>query len=151
MRRKDLEITDRKEIDAVIEAAKVCHLAMSEAGRPYVVPMCFGYDGGSLYLHSAPAGRKIETLKHNASVCFEITDVGDVVEADAACNFEMKYRSVIGFGRAVFLTDPEEKRRALDCIVEQYTPKKFEYPPPMIKGVAVIKVEIEAITGKSSG
>jgi len=77
--------------------------------------------------------------------------VGDVVEADAACNFEMKYRSVIGFGRAVFLTDPEEKRRALDCIVEQYTPKKFEYPPPMIKGVAVIKVEIEAITGKSSG
>lgn len=150
MRRKDLEITDRKAIDEIIGKAKVCHLAMSDGDEPYVVPMCFGYDGKSLFFHSAPKGRKIETLRKNDRVCFEIAIVGDVVEAEKACDFEMKYQSVIGFGTASFLEDVDEKRQALDCIVKQYTPNKFEYPPQMIKGIAVIKVDIEGITGKAS-
>jgi nitroimidazol reductase NimA-like FMN-containing flavoprotein (pyridoxamine 5'-phosphate oxidase superfamily) len=151
MRRKELEITDRKDIDEIIAKAKVCHLGMSDGDKPYVVPMCFGYDGKSLFFHSSPKGQKIDTLRKNGNVCFEISIMNEVVEADQACDFEMKYQSVIGFGTAEFLQDIDEKRQALDCIVKQYTQRKFEYPPQMIKGVAVIKVEIEGITGKASG
>ncbi len=58
MRRKEKQVTGRRAIDAVIRASSVCRLAMSHEDRPYVVPLCFGYDGGTLYFHSALEGKK---------------------------------------------------------------------------------------------
>ena len=65
MRRKDKEIGERAMIDSVIERSKVCHLGMCDDGIPYIVPMCFGYEGNTIFLHCAKEGRKIEFLKSN--------------------------------------------------------------------------------------
>ena len=63
----------------------------------------------------------------------------------------MKYRSVIGYGRAFLLDDIEEKRQALNIIVEHYSGRVNEYKEKMVDQLAIIKVEIQSMTGKKSG
>jgi nitroimidazol reductase NimA-like FMN-containing flavoprotein (pyridoxamine 5'-phosphate oxidase superfamily) len=112
--------------------------------------MCFGYDGKNLYFHSGKAGMKMDILKKNDRICFEFDSYGKLEESDKACNWGIEYKSVIGFGRTSFVEDGESKRKALDVIMGQYPDRHFEFPPPMLKAVAVIKVEIESMTGKRS-
>ena len=80
MRRKDREVTDIRQIESIIEKAKVVHIGMIDGGAPYVVPMQYGYvftDGAlTLYLHGAKEGRKIDCIKKNPNVCIELeTDI----------------------------------------------------------------------------
>ena len=63
----------------------------------------------------------------------------------------MKYKSIIGFGRAAFIDDPEQKCRALDVIMQQYSEGSVDYPEEIIKITTIVKVEIESMTGKQSG
>lgn len=85
MRRKDREIVDRESMESVIRRASVCHLGMCEGESPYIVPLCFGYYDGVLYFHSAREGRKLDALRRNGRVCFEISvDQGIVISGDPA-------------------------------------------------------------------
>jgi nitroimidazol reductase NimA-like FMN-containing flavoprotein (pyridoxamine 5'-phosphate oxidase superfamily) len=151
MRRKDREIVDRKGMESVIRKASVCHLAMCDGGSPYVVPLCFGYEDGTLYFHSAAEGRKLEVLRRNDRVCFEISVDHEIMILGDPCHWDMRYRCVIGFGRASFIEDQDEKHRALDAIVAQYTAGSFTYPEDTVKSMVVIRVEIESMTGKTFG
>ena len=65
-----------------------------------------------------------------------------------ACSWGMRYRSVIGFGRATLLTDPGEKKHGLNCIMRQYQGGTHEFSDAEIKSVAVIRIAIESMTGK---
>ncbi len=150
MRRREQEIKDRGEIDEIIRASKVCRLGLAYGNTPYVVPICFGYDGRNLYFHSARSGMKIDILKKNPSVSFEFDICGELTQAEKACDWGIEYKSVIGFGSASFVEDEDEKREALDLIMDQYANGSFDYPPGTLKAVAVIKIEIESITGKHS-
>ena len=151
MRRKDKEITDVSAIKAIIEKSNVCRLAMVDGSTPYVVPLSFGYDGENLYFHGALKGRKIDLLRQNSNVCFEFDLMAEPIEAEKPCDFNMKYQSVIGFGKAVLVDGTEEKRRALGIIMGNYTDQSFHFPENMLKATAVIKIEIESMTGKQSG
>lgn len=150
MRREKQEIKDRAEIDAIIARARVCRLGMASGDKPYIVPMCFGYDGKHLYFHSAKQGRKIDMLKANDKVCFEFDECGELETSEKACSFGIEYKSIIGSGKASFIEDQNEKKKALDAIMAQYAKGSFEYPPNMLASVAVIKVDIEEIVGKRS-
>jgi nitroimidazol reductase NimA-like FMN-containing flavoprotein (pyridoxamine 5'-phosphate oxidase superfamily) len=151
MRRADREIADRMEIEDVLRRSTVCRLAMIDAGRPYLVPLCFGYDAGVLYFHSAPVGKKIDLLKKNRNVCFEFDADTMAVPAETPCGWTMRYRSVVGSGTAGFVEDPDEKRAALDVIMRQYAEGKHVYSDASLRKTAVIKVEIREISGKKSG
>ena len=131
----DKEIKDKKAIESIIQRAIVCRVAFSENDVPYVVPVNFGYEDDCLYFHSAPEGKKIEMIKQNNNVCFELDIDHEVVKSESPCNWGMKYRSVIGFGRAFFVDDLEEKRRSLGIIVEHYSGNSSEYPEDMINTV----------------
>ena len=150
MRRKEKEITDKSEIESIIRKSLVCRLGLADDGSPYIVPLCFGYKDNSMYFHSAKEGRKIEILKRNNDVCFEFDDNLEVQAGKAACDWVMKYRSVIGYGRASFIEDPEEKRKALDVIMAQYADGDFEYSEKLFEEALVIKVDISSMTGKKS-
>ena len=113
MRRADREITDLVEIEAILHRAVVCRLAMCEGARPYIVPLCFGYDGSALYFHSAREGRKLDLIRANPNVCFEFDIETQVVPAAQPCAWSMRYLSVVGWGQASLIRDLEEKRRAL--------------------------------------
>ncbi len=151
MRRKDREIVNREGIESVIRKAFVCHLAMCEGASPYVVPLCFGYDNGILYFHSAGEGRKLEALRQNDRVCFELSVDQEIVMSGDPCHWDMKYRSIIGFGRASLVENLDEKQRALDAIVAHYADGSFTYPEATVQEMAVIRVKIESMTGKTFG
>jgi len=151
MRRKDREITDRAAIDAIIRSEKVMHLALADNNVPFLVPVFYAYDGAALYFHSALHGTKMEILKRNNAVCFEISIADGIIEDDLACDFEAKHRTVIGFGKAAFIEDEARKIEILNTIVARFTDKEFEFPPANLNRVAVIRIEIESIKGKKHG
>ena len=151
MRRKDKEITDIKEIEEIISKSKVCRLALSLDNTPYVVPLSFGYKDKIIYFHSAKQGKKVDILKANNKVCFEFDIDHELVESEKGCSWGMKFRSVIGFGEASFIESIEEKQKALDIIMQNYTDKTFLFEEKRLNSTLVWKIDIEQITGKKSG
>ncbi len=151
MRRSKQEITDTAEIESILDNALVIRLGLIDNGLPYIVPLCFGYKNNRLYFHSAHAGRKIAAIKENNSVCFEAEIGVEIVPADGACDWSVKYRSVIGFGKALPVDDPREKERALNAIMEHYSGKSdHDFPDVHVKAAAVYMIEIDFMTGKRS-
>ena len=152
MRKKDKEIKDENTIKSIIKRATVCRIGLSENNVPYIVPLNFGYKDDCLYFHSAREGKKIDMIRSNNDVCFEIDIDHEIVKRENACDWSMKYYSIIGFGKAFLVEGFEEKRKALDIIMEHYSGKSsFEYPEDTVNNAAIIKVKIESMTGKKSG
>jgi len=150
MRRKENEITEESAIEAIITKSLVCRLAVSDDNSPYIVPLCFGYRDRVLYFHGSLKGKKIDIIKKNQKVCFEFDINTEIVKAEDACHWSMKYRSVIGFGKAVLLEGLDEKRKALNIIMGQYSDRTFQFNDATLKKMGVIKVEIESMSGKQS-
>jgi len=149
MRKAEREIRDQAEILAIMNEALVCRLGLSDEGRPYVVPMNFGLGEKCLYLHCAGEGRKLDILRRNDRVCFEMDLLREIKRSPTACGWGACYRSVIGFGRAVLVENPLEKRTALDRIMEHYGAQApFSYEDPILAKTVVIRVDIESVTGK---
>ena len=151
MRRKEKEITDKSEIEAILEEALIIRIGLSYEDAPYVIPVCFGYKYGCLYIHSAREGKKLDILRQNNRICFEASVDVELVKAEVACNLTMRFKSVIGYGRAYFVDDRESKTAALDIIAQHYwrTPGST-YNEFIVDKTTVIKIEIESMTGKIS-
>jgi len=150
MRRSEKEITDESSIEAIINASLVCRLALSDGKQPYIVPLSFGYQDRTLYFHSAIEGKKIDIIKINNRICFEFDINTEILEAEKACKWGIKYQSVIGFGKAVLVENIEEKQKALNIIISHYSDRNFQFPDKAIKKTAIIKTKIESMTGKHS-
>jgi uncharacterized protein len=150
MRRKEQEITDRDEIDAIIRKALVMHIAMADGDVPYLLPLNFGYDGSFIYFHSASEGRKIDMIKNNPRVafCFE----GDVAISPqkTACKWETAYRSVVGLGKAESIESPKEKETAFKIIMNHYGEENPVFSRETILKTTILKIAIEEISGKKS-
>ena len=150
MRRSEKEITDESGIEAIINASLVCRLALSDGDKPYIVALSFGYQNRTLYFHSALEGKKIDIIKINNRICFEFDINTEIIEAEKACKWGIKYQSVIGFGKAVLVENIEEKQKALNIIISQYSDQNFQSPDKAIKKTEIIKIKIEKMTGKHS-
>lgn len=153
MRRKDREVTDNKRINEIIMSCDTLRLGIIDGSVPYIVPVSFGYEekqgNKTFYFHGAEEGRKIELLKKNSQVGFEMDTACEIVEGDKACQFTAMYKSVIGSGEVEFIYDREEKKKALDIIMSHYTDRKdLEYADNMIDRVCVFKLEVKEISCK---
>ena len=153
MRRNDREVTDIKGIEEILQECKTCHIAMVDRGTPYVVPLNYGYkilDGNvlELYFHSALEGRKLEVLKRNNKVCFEMSYEGELVHSETPCNSGYYFASVIGFGEAVFIEDIGEKYEALSVMFKHQTGKDVVFTAEQAGSVCVFKVVSSDFTGK---
>jgi len=151
MRRKDREVEDKSAIERTLRRAMVCRVAMCDGQTPYVVPMCFGCAGDRLYLHCAPEGKKIDILEKNSRVCFEVDVDQELVRGAQPCEWSFNYRSVIGFGNAVFVEACKEKQRALDLLMEHFGGEASSYSEDALGRVTIIRIDIESLTGKQSG
>lgn len=150
MRRKEKEITEESAIEDIIKKSLVCRLALSDDNSPYIVPLSFGYRDRVLYFHGPLKGKKIDIIRKNQNICFEFDINTEIVKAEDACHWSMKYQSVIGFGKAALLEDLDEKRKALSIIMSQYSDRTFQFNHATLKETVVIKVEIDSMTGKQS-
>ena len=152
MRRVEKEIVDPAVIDEIMEKATVCHIAMCDGDEPYVVPMSFGYADRTVYLHCAREGRKIDVLQRNPRVCFAAHIDESLIRGGRPCSWSLGYRSVVGIGTGVIVTDPSEKGKGLDLIMRHYDGDPGPgYPREALGSVCVIRVAVDTMTGKQSG
>lgn len=152
MRRKDKQIDDKNIINSILMKADVCRIGLCDGNIPYIVPMNFGFDEHNLYLHSAREGRKIDIIKNNNNVCFEVETDVELVKSNIACNWGAKYYSVIGKGKAFIVEEYSEKIKALEFIMRKYSgEKEFVFDEERVNRVSIIKIQIEDMTGKKSG
>jgi len=154
MRLREKEITDRNEVEELLMKEKVCRFAMCDGDTPYVLPTTYGYADGHLYIHSSKQGRKIDVLRENNRVCFTVDTGHELVQGplDTSCKSTIKFKSVIGTGRAKFVEDPAERRKAMDTIMKHmFGNATFGYSEEGIRDMAIIRVDIESLTGKKSG
>jgi len=142
-------ITDKDKIEQILNQGTVCTVAMSVNDKPYQVALNYGYENGYLYFHSSKKGKKIEILKKNPEVCFLIQTDVEIVRSEEACDWSMKYKSVMGFGRVVFIHEINKKISALKILMMQYSQKDFTITEPKAEQVCVFKIEIESMTLKS--
>ena len=143
-----------KQMEKLLNKQQIGHFAtVNEDGRPYVTPMHYAYLNGKIYMHGLPLGQKLDNLKKNPCVGFEVQKCGKFKLAKnpkTACNVNTEYESVIITGTAEVIQDFDIKEAALWAIVKKYVPELETLPMPAnaIKGVAVIEITIEAMTGK---
>jgi len=150
MRRKEREITDRTAIEAILAKADICRIAFNDKGYPYIVPMNFGYKDNCLYFHSAPEGRKIDLIKKDDRVAFEVSTYKGPVPKGVPCGWKFEYRSVMGVGRIHIIDDPKAKKRAVDILIRHYSKRKHKVLPEKMEKLVMLKLEIERMTAKGS-
>ena len=147
-------ISNPEKIRGIIDKCEVCYVGMVDPeGKPYVLPFNFGYEDGSIYLHMAQQGKKMDVLRNNPHVCVAFSTDHKLFHRNegVACSYGMHYRSVLAYGKAVFIEDYDEKVRIMNVTMEKYTGKKFSYNAPAINNVAVYHIEVSKIEGKLSG
>jgi nitroimidazol reductase NimA-like FMN-containing flavoprotein (pyridoxamine 5'-phosphate oxidase superfamily) len=155
MRRRDREIAERTEIDALLSQARVCRLAFAVAGEPYIVPLSHGYDRetGALLFHTAREGRKIDCIEANPRVCFEVEGRVEVKAGDErGCSWGMRYESVIGWGTIREILDAEAGKEALRRIMTQQSGRDgdWTFSASRVAATRVWCLDIESVTGKRS-
>ena len=149
MRRKDRAMSEAEAI-SILETAQVGTLAtVSEEHIPYLVPMSFVYTQGAIYLHCAVEGKKLDNIRGNNNICFNVVEAIELLPAA----FSTKYKSVTVFGKIAVVEAQEEKRQSLIAIVKKYSPDFYEaglqYIDNAIEKTKVLKIEVSRINGKA--
>lgn len=140
------------EITDLLKVSEVGRIATNDPnGFPYIVPVHFVYLNEKIYIHGLIKGQKIDYLKENSKVGFEIDEMGDIIPDDKiVCNTNTTFRSVIILGYARIIEEAELKNNVLNAIVNKYTPQLagMEFPPNMFRATGIIEVGIKECTGK---
>jgi len=117
---------------------------------PYAVPLSYAYKDGKLFFHIAKEGHKLDSIAKNNKVSFCVIQMDQVIQN----TFTTHFRSAIVFGRARILTEDSEKRYALECLVEKYSPDYIAEGQSVIERswnrLYAVEVQIEHITGKAA-
>lgn len=152
MQRPDRKIHDFNELKEIVQKADVCRIAFATDGTPYIVTLSFGYEWKEhliIYFHGAKKGKKIDLLKKNNLVCFEMDIEHEIIKEGKACDWGMKYRSIVGMGRLKIVEDIEEKRKGLDLIMDHYGYKgEKDYNKKIFSVTEILKLDVTEMVGK---
>lgn len=145
---------DKRTVFAVLDAALVAHVAFVQDGAPVVVPMIYGREGDTLYLHGARKARVVRMLEQTPRLCLNVTLVDGIVFARSAFNSSMNYRSATVYGTPRLIEDEGGKLHGMKVISEHTMPGRWdELREPFereVKMTGVIALEIEAASAKVS-
>jgi nitroimidazol reductase NimA-like FMN-containing flavoprotein (pyridoxamine 5'-phosphate oxidase superfamily) len=138
----------------LLDAGLVAHVAFVQDGQPVVVPMIYGREGETVFLHGARKARVIRLLEQTERACLNVTLLDALVLARSSFNSSMNYRSVTVFGRPRLLESEEGKLHAMRVISEHTMPGRWdELRAPHdreVKMTGVIALEIESGSAKVS-
>ncbi|MDH3339563.1 MAG: pyridoxamine 5'-phosphate oxidase family protein [Gammaproteobacteria bacterium] len=145
---------DKRSVHAVLDSALVAHVGFVQDGQAIVVPMIYGRDGETIYLHGARKARVIRLLKETERACLNVTHIDGIVFARSAFNSSMNYRSVTVFGTPRLIDDRDGKLHGMRVISEHTMPGRWnELRDPLekeIKMTGVIALEIQSASAKIS-
>jgi len=140
------------QLKEILENGILGRLAINDSTYPYIVSMNYGYDDEYIYLHSSKKGKKIDLIKQNNNVSFQIDYHLDLIKNDLACKWNIKGRSLVIKNQIDFVEDIEEKIIALKKIMTNYDKEKeYSFNENMINEVAILKIKIDNYTIKESG
>lgn len=145
------KIEDKKIIENLISNAEYLQLGLCKNNMPYIVPMSFVYRNGVIYMHSSKTGTKMDFIRNNENVCFEIDFYHGIFPGRFPCSYNMKYQSVIGFGTATILEDDMEKREGMQYLIDNYHTGEYCIDNLDLSRVAVIRIDVTELHGKQSG
>ena len=152
MTKRERQITDENQIMRILDTAKVLHLGLAVDNESYVVPMNYGvaWEEGKLvlYLHSAVQGKKLDMIRANPKVFFEMDCDRMPFAGDKPCQYGLVYSSVMGRGTARIVEDVEEKKKAMSLLMKTQTDKDFSFEDRLVSVVAVIRIDVEEYTAK---
>ena len=152
MTRRERQVTDINEIIKILDNSKVLHLGLVDGDEPYVVPMNYGYtyenEKLTIWLHCARQGRKLDIMKVNPKVFFEMEYGITPFEGEVACKYGITYSSIMGRGVATIIEDVETKKIALSSLMKIQTGKDFEFEDRMAEVVGVVKIDVLEFTAK---
>ena len=152
MTKRELQVTDLNEIQAILDKATVLRLGLAVDNEPYIVPMNYGYtmENGKLtfYLHSAMRGRKLDMIRTNSKVFIELDCDLTPFEGVKPCQYGLSYSSIMARGEAVIVEDVEEKMQAMTLLMKTQTGKDFSFDEKLVGMVAVIRIDVSEYTAK---
>ena len=154
MRRKERELSSTSDIESIINDCDVCRIGLFDGEMPYIVALNFGYMPGSpamFYFHCAPEGRKIDIIRSNNGVCFQMDTSHRLTGGEMACDYTMSYRSITGEGTIHIAEDEDERQAGLNCVMNHYTGKSdFTFRPKVMERTTILRLEIESISAKEA-
>ncbi|GBP99150.1 hypothetical protein SSP531S_05450 [Streptomyces spongiicola] len=155
---------DRELVHAILDEASVCHLGFVRDGAPVVLPTLYGRVGDTLYVHGSTGSRPLRLAGQagpagqtgpagpGLEVCLTVTRVDGLVLARSAFHHSINYRSVVVHGTAHQVTDPEEKRTALDALVDHVVPGRSADSRPAnareLAATAVLRLDLDEVSAK---
>lgn len=151
---KTIFIEGKEKIEEIILSCDICQLGVVDTeGKPYVIPMNFGYKDEYIYMHGANFGKLVDAMKANPEVCVTFCTPTELAYQDAhmACSYRMKGKSVVARGKIEFITDFDQKVGALNILMANYTDREFKYNDPAVRNVEVYRVKPEELTAKEFG
>jgi nitroimidazol reductase NimA-like FMN-containing flavoprotein (pyridoxamine 5'-phosphate oxidase superfamily) len=107
-------------IEEFLRAGMVAHVAFVEGGEPRVLPFLYLYEFGHLYIHGSPASGTLRAIRDGRPLTVSVALLDGLVASRHETNHTANYRSVIAFGRAHRVVDPERKRRVMRAMLERY-------------------------------
>ncbi|MDO0931418.1 pyridoxamine 5'-phosphate oxidase family protein [Streptomyces sp. DG2A-72] len=147
---------DKDLVHAILDEAYVCHLGFVRDGAPVVLPTLYARVGERLYVHGSTGSRPLRMTGQTdpgLPVCLTVTHVDALILARSAFHHSINYRSVVVHGVAHDVTDPEEKRAALDALVDHVVPGRANDVRPANKkelaATAVIRLDLDEVSAKA--
>jgi nitroimidazol reductase NimA-like FMN-containing flavoprotein (pyridoxamine 5'-phosphate oxidase superfamily) len=151
---KDKAVYDRATVHSILDAGLVAHVAFAQDGSPVVVPMIYGREGETIFLHGARKARIIRMLEETERACMNVTLLDGIVVARSVFNSSMNYRSATVFGKPVLLESREEKLHGMRVISEHTIPGRWaevrESHDREVRMTGVIALQIDAASAKIS-
>ena len=149
---------DDEWIRLFLHEARVGHIASARDGQPFLNPSTFWFDeeNHQIIFHSNLAGRIRSNIEANSTVCFEASELGKMLPSNVALEFSLQFRSVVVFGTARLITDPEEARKALYGLIHKYFPqmtagKEFRaITDKELARTSIYAIKIEEWSGKEN-
>ncbi|MDI9889055.1 pyridoxamine 5'-phosphate oxidase family protein [Streptomyces sp. HNM0645] len=146
---------DRALVHSILDETSVCHLGFVRDGAPVVLPTLYGRVGDVLYVHGSTGSRPLRMAGQTdpgLEVCLTVTHVDGLVLARSAFHHSINYRSVVVHGTARQVTDPEEKRTALDALVDHVVPGRSSDSRPAnakeLAATAVLRLDLDEVSAK---
>jgi len=145
-------VYDRETIHAIVDEALICHVGFLADASPVVIPTIHARIDDTLYFHGSPASRMLRGMKKGMEVSIAITLLDGLVVARTPFHQSLNYRSVIVFGEARLVDDPDEKQLALKAVTDHVTPGRWEDSRPPsekeIAGTLVLAVPLDEVSAK---
>jgi nitroimidazol reductase NimA-like FMN-containing flavoprotein (pyridoxamine 5'-phosphate oxidase superfamily) len=144
-------ITEQKTINAILDAAMICHVGFVMNGYPMVIPTCHWREGDKIYWHAHSKAKNI-VQTDDQQVCMTVTLMDGLVLARSAFNHSVNYRSVMIFGKAQEITDEREKTRQFKLMIDKFSPGRWDQLRPItkteVKATGLMELDLTEVSCK---